>query len=303
MKPLLTGPKRQHLLPESYLKGFASKGVLSVYDRELDTIRPQTPKNTLVRGHFYTLEDNQGRKRYEAERVLSNYESKGINAIKKLASRKNLDVNDRVNLSSFIALATTRQPEFINALKKFTVDVMRKAVINVSKNKEQLKGYLREIEDPPQTEEELDRLAENMIEMANSGKYSIEANHSHAVSTAIDVVPMVAPTLFHRNWTVIHRRSESESFITTDSPAVLTRKQQKQPAMFGMGFASLDAVIVFPLTASCVMIMQDFGARIGHNTVGEKETHQINLLVASRFHRFLIGQSDVLVHSFSKRQN
>ena len=303
MNPLLTGPKRHHLLPISYLKGFTSNGLLSVYDRNLDTIRSQTPKNTLVQGHFYTLEDKQGRKRYEAEKVLSDYESNGINALRKLESKKKLNVDERVRLSLFVALATTRQPEFIDKIKKFNVDIMRKVIMNVSQNKEHLKGYLKEIDDAPQSEEDLDRLAQNMIEMAKSGKYSLEADHSHAVSAAIDVVRHVSPVLFHRNWTVIHSRNESDSFVTTDSPVVLTSKEQRKPAMLGIGFGNLDAVIVFPLTASCVIIMQDAGEKLVHKTVEKKEIHHINLFVASRYHRFLIGQSDVLVRSLSKRIN
>ena len=301
MKPLLTGPKRQHLLPESYLKGFTSNGLLSVYDRDLDMIRSQTPKNTLVQGHFYTLEDKQGRKRYEAERVLSEYESDGINALRKLESKKELDVDERASLSSFIALTTTRQPEFINVIKNFTVDIMRKSIMNVAKDKEQLKRYLKQIDNALQSEEDLDRLAKNMIEMVNSRKYSMEANHSHAVGAAIDVAPHVAPILFRRNWTVVHSKSEGESFVTTDSPVVLTSKRKRTGAMFGIGFGNLDAVIVFPLTASCVIIMQDIGAKLVHKTVGGKELQSINLLVASRYQRFLIGQSDVLVQSLSKR--
>lgn len=69
--PLLTGPKRQHYLPRFYLDGFSRDGLVAVYDREKDEVRRQQPKDTTVIGHFYTMVDEQGRKRYEIEALLS----------------------------------------------------------------------------------------------------------------------------------------------------------------------------------------------------------------------------------------
>lgn len=75
-RPLLTGPKRQHFLPRFYLDGFAREGLVAVYDREKNEVRLQQPVNTAVVGHFYTMEDEQGRKRFEIEQLLSEYEGK-----------------------------------------------------------------------------------------------------------------------------------------------------------------------------------------------------------------------------------
>lgn len=75
-KPLLTGPKRQHFLPRFYLENFSVNGLVAVYDREQDVVRLQQPVNTGVIGHFYTMEDAEGRKRFELEQFLSEYEGK-----------------------------------------------------------------------------------------------------------------------------------------------------------------------------------------------------------------------------------
>jgi len=82
-EPLLKGPKRQHYLPRFYLDGFATDGLVSVYDREKDEVRRQQPKDTAVIGRFYTMEDAQGRRRYEIEALLSEYEGKASPVIKK----------------------------------------------------------------------------------------------------------------------------------------------------------------------------------------------------------------------------
>lgn len=71
--PQLTGPKRQHFLPKFYFEGFAKDGMIALFDRELNEIRVQAPVNTCVVGHFYTLEDAEGRKRFELEELLSKW--------------------------------------------------------------------------------------------------------------------------------------------------------------------------------------------------------------------------------------
>ncbi|ARR12889.1 hypothetical protein B7L66_12170 [Xanthomonas citri pv. citri] len=74
LAPLLTGPKRQHFLPRFYLKGFTRDDqLLSVYDRTTGEVRRQSPDNTAVTGHLYTLTDDQGRKRFELEGDASRY--------------------------------------------------------------------------------------------------------------------------------------------------------------------------------------------------------------------------------------
>src|SRR2546423_12733762 len=65
--PMLTGPKRQHFLPRFYLDGFTRDGLVAVFDREKNEIRLQQPVNTAVIGHFYTMEDEEGRRRFELE--------------------------------------------------------------------------------------------------------------------------------------------------------------------------------------------------------------------------------------------
>jgi hypothetical protein len=66
-KQALTGAKRQHFLHKFYLEGFTKDGMVAVFDRESNEVRIQNPINTGVIGHFYTLEDAEGRKRFELE--------------------------------------------------------------------------------------------------------------------------------------------------------------------------------------------------------------------------------------------
>jgi hypothetical protein len=65
--PKLSGPKKQHVVPRFYLDGFCRDGLLSVYDRQKNEFRIQTPHNTGAITHYYTFTDAEGRRRYDLE--------------------------------------------------------------------------------------------------------------------------------------------------------------------------------------------------------------------------------------------
>ena len=78
------GAKRHHYLPRMYLKGFASNGLLAVYDRSKGDVRLQAAHNTALARHLYTLEDDEGHKRFDLEELLSGIESKMAVSIPRL---------------------------------------------------------------------------------------------------------------------------------------------------------------------------------------------------------------------------
>lgn len=169
-KPLLDGPKRQHFLPRFYLEGFTKDGLLAVFDRRTNELRVQQPVNTGVIGHFYTLEDSEGRKRFELEQMLSEFETKASGAILNLAAKQEIGPEERADLSIFVALAGFRTPDIVDSLKLFnssTVDhVAKKLFADVGQVKEQMRGK----PGSPTTEEELEKEAIEMVEFIQSGQ-------------------------------------------------------------------------------------------------------------------------------------
>jgi len=110
--PALTGAKRQHYLPQFYLEGFTRDGFVAVFDREKNSVRRQQPANTGVIGQFYTMVDSEGRKRYEIEELLCEYEGKAKQVIAKLIDGvAELDADDRSDLAIFVSLAANRTPD------------------------------------------------------------------------------------------------------------------------------------------------------------------------------------------------
>ena len=115
--PKLNGPKKQHVVPRFYLDGFCRDGLLNVYDRQKNEFRIQTPHNTGAITGFYTFTDEDGRRRYDLEHLMSEYEGKASQIIRKLSAKEKLTDAERSDMAIFVAIMGFRTPDQIDSLK------------------------------------------------------------------------------------------------------------------------------------------------------------------------------------------
>lgn len=298
--PKLNGPKRQHFLPKFYLDGFTSKeGMLALYDRELDETRIQQPINTGVIGHFYTLEDSEKRKRFELEELLCEYESKASKIITKLAAKEDISADERIDMSIFIAFAAFRTPDMVDSLKLFNSDYIGKIAKRMFSDVQEVKANILKKRGLSVSDKELNKEANELISFANSESYEITTKHKWAISTAMEMAFEVAPILAGRDWIVTHRDSYKKSFVTTDSPVVLTTVIPRKNSFYGIGFANTDALVVFPLTESCVLLIFGNNGGLAHRFADTQHVRSINLTLADRCQRFVIGREETLILSLT----
>jgi hypothetical protein len=109
----------------------------------------------------------------------------------------------------------------------------------------------------------------------------------------------VAPILAGRGWTVVHRENEKKSFVTTDAPVLLTTVAPRKSSLWGVGFGNTDALVLFPLTESCALVMYGSDGTQHHRTADKEEIRRINLALADHCQRFVIGREAALVRSLS----
>lgn len=301
IKPILNGPKRQHFLPKFYLEGFTKDGKIAVFDRELDQIRVQQPLNTCVIGHFYTFEDAEGRKRFDLEQFLSEYETKASLAIKKLGAKEAINADERSDLAIFIALAACRTPDIVDSLKLFNSSLISDMAMRMFADVEQVKEQMRGKTHAPLTEKELEEEAQEMVNFVKSEQWVVETNHVWAVRTAIQMALTIAPILSGRDWTVVHRDNEKKSFVTTDAPVILTTIEPRGNGYWerGIGFGCSDALVFFPLDQSCVLAMSGSDGNMNHITMGSEQIRRINLTLSNSCQRFVIGRDEALVQSLT----
>lgn len=300
--PVLSGPKRQHFLPRFYLEGFARDGLVAVFDREKDEIRLQQPINTAVIGHFYTMEDDEGRRRFELEALLSEYESKAKPVIDKLvASGAEVSADERSNLSIFIALTASRTPDMVNSVQALNGEMIKHTARVLFADVEETFARLRVDQEFAQESDDVLRMqAEWMVEMARTDGFLVTTDEKWAVSRAIEMALAVAPYLAARHWRVVHRNSEKLSFITSDAPVYLNTVAPRPTSIYGVGFGSPDAFISFPLHQSCILEMFGETGGLEHKEVGRDYLRMANLHFARRCQRFVVGRDEALVKSLTQ---
>lgn len=298
-KPLLSGPKRQHFLPKFYLEGFTKNGMVAVFDRELNEIRVQQPENTCVIGHFYTMEDAAGRKRFELEQLLSENESKASCVIKKLAATEAINADERTDLAIFVALAACRTPDIVDSLKALNSNFIRDVGKRMFADVDEVKTRMRGKPDAPSTEEELEVEAHKLVEYVQNGQYEVKTSHTWAVNRAMEMAFKIAPILAGRDWAVVHRDNEKKSFVTTDAPVRLTTVAPREKSFWGIGFGNTDALVLFPLTESCILAMYGSDGDLKHRTADVEQIRHTNLALVDRCQRFVVGRDEALVRSLT----
>lgn len=275
----------------------------AVFDRELNEVRIQQPLNTGVVGHFYTMEDAEGRKRYELEQWLSEYEDKASSVIAKLAAGQAIEPEERSDMAVFVALAAFRTPDIIDSIKALNADLIENNIKRIYTNVNDVKDMIRSKPGAPATEDELEAEAAALVEFAQGGHYTIKTNHKWAISTAIRTAVSVAPIFAERAWVVFHRDNDKKSFITTDAPVVLISMTPNRNSFWGIGYGSADALVLFPLSESCILAMHGNEKSLGHLAADTKQVRRFNLAVADHCQRFVIGRDEALVRSLANRLN
>ncbi len=301
--PILNGPKRQHYVSRFYLDGFSRSGNIAVYDRVQGKVRIQSTSDTGVSNHFYTVKDGQGKNRFGIEEMLSKIESDSAPTIIKMSAQREITIDERTNIAMFVAMAISRTPGRIEAIKARSGDMFKFVIRNIFSDLEVIKKGIRRNATPQYSEEEVEKEAKELIEFAFSDNYNVKTHKKFALKIAIDEFSEIAPILSGRNWLVLHRDSEKHSFITSDAPVLLTTIAKRVPSFWGVGFGNSDALVMFPLTESCSLMIFGNEGKYLHRTIDSKEIRRLNLMFAAHSHRFIFARDIDLLESLTNRLN
>lgn len=169
--------KRQHFVPRFYLDGFPRGGLVAVFDGETGEVRLQQPKNTTVIGHFYTMQDAQGRRRFELEALLSEYESKAKPCIGKLSAGGELKADERSDLAIFLTFAAMRTPDMVNSVQAMNGQMVKAIAKRLFADEEEVYARLRaDPEHKDASDEELRERGGLMVHMAQNDGLEVNTN-------------------------------------------------------------------------------------------------------------------------------
>lgn len=296
--PKLSGPKKQHVVPRFYLDGFCRDGLLSVFDRQKTEFRIQTPHNTGAITHYYTFSDDEGRRRYDLEHLMCEYEGKAAQIIRKLSAKERLTDEERSDMAIFVAIMGFRTPDQIDTIKATNGEMVKRMSQMIFGSEELTKMAVKQNpKNAGLSDDEIEEQAKNLYEFVKRDQFTVKTDHQWALGMSMSMFTKVAEILVRRNWVVMHRDSEKRSFITSDAPLALTLMKPRQHTFYGVGYASSDAMVVFPLTQASVLVMYGFDGSFAHGTMTEANMKNINHLIAGRCQRFVMGRDEKLIRS------
>ena len=250
-------PKRHHILPEFYLDGFCSEGMLWLYDRELDEYRRQTPRNTAVQTHYYSFTDESGDLETGLESALAEIEGQTRPIIDQLSSRVPIEWKERQILSIFLALMRVRTTDFEKEIGELT-DTMYKEVNKIAfATEESTEAILAEIES--ETGEAMSISPEEIMEVVREGRYEVETQRLHSLGLMFPIAEDLAKELFLMDWLVVFSPPDS-SFITTDNPFTVVPPLKRVPHR-GVGISTPGAQKQIPLRQDLCLVLLDNGGR------------------------------------------
>jgi hypothetical protein len=298
--PKLQGPKRQHYLPRMYLKGFASDGGVAVFDRYTGDLRRQTVENTAVEKHIYTFEDEQGRRRYEIEEMLSKVESGLADAIPRFEEAKDYTADDIDYLLNFIAFAELRTPAALEDAKRvkasFADTLGHVITASVERTMRTLAAMYRD-KGLHRSREELKDEAERLVQFIREGEYDIEVADHAALMECIRLWKTVIEALMRKDLRIIKPTDPESRYITCDSPVVLDSRSGSNT----VGFGSDDAIVLFPLTSRCLISLTGNKARVGTGSARPEQVERVNELFARSADRYVISGHETMLGELVER--
>lgn len=290
----LEGPTRQHYISESYLRRFTEENRLVIYDRNDGTFsRPQSPKKTTVIDHLYTFIDGHDRPRFELEGIFGIVESRAGSALKAVLEQSPLRSVDREYLALFVAMTAIRTPAAFAEARIVREKVERARLKLMFPSEQEAYGFMKSSKRAGTPESEIKRLAKQAFDMVDGGHFKVQIPEELARQSSLKNWATVAETLYHRDWTVVHSPTADDEYITSDSPVVISPLNGTEDRPLGYG--SLHAHVLFPLSRHAALVMNGDEGRIRHTKVKAEQVAHLNASVAADCFRYVIGSREDIV--------
>jgi len=286
----VTSPKRHHYLPQFYIDAFCRSGKIWVYDRQKDQFRQQTPPNTAVIGHYYSIAAPDGEKDTELESVLAQVESEAKPIIAKVSDGRRISDQEKANLAYFIAWLYARVPEFQATYEDLSEElykkILRQAFATVEETQRLVESH------PALKDHPITISAKRLHEFVQGGDYEIKTHRNLSLMMSIETAQDLWNYFVQMNW-VFCRAEAGSHYITTDTPVCLIPPVVKPgPAWMGTGLLTPGAAKLVPLTSNTALLMGDRGTRMVHRATEAWRVRDGNLALAVRCHRYLLGPDE-----------
>lgn len=289
--------KRQHYLPQFYLKGFTKEEKLWVYDREKNEFRIQTPVNTAIEKDYYTFSDKKGEKNKSVEKILADVEGRVVPVFEKIKNQDSLNDDDKGIMSLFLSLFIYRVPEFEKLSNEIAQAISKFTMKNLISSKEQAAKWIESYE--KDTGKSFDVSPEILFEYAQNPQFEIILDRNTTLRHMLDLSYKNTNWLYNVDWEIFEAPKNS-SFITTDNPFVLLPPKGFPIGIRGYGLRTKGVKKIIPLSKERCILIGASGNSFKYINVNTKTVRGINLFVAARCDRFVIGVDEKLLKNIVK---
>ena len=300
-------PKRHHLLPAFYLRGFCDKGLhekedhesnpnrcrVWIHDRTQGSVRVSGVANVAVEKHFYSADVPGGGRDPEPEQKLSVLEGKAAGIIRALRYGRNLSMPDRAELARFVGVMKFRTPSFRTWMEVFADQKAKELNKARFPTEDALLRYLRQRGAPVDA---LPQMAERMYKDIHDEAYTLQVSKNYMLLQMFELGEEVGAWLSGYDWTFAWAEA-STSFVTSDAPFVLLDADGRMADPFAgdVGVASPGVKWVLPLTQEVCLQIGDGAPATRHVRLDRGAVRALNLKQSSHQDRWLIARDEALL--------
>lgn len=286
----MTTSKRHHYLSEFYLRGFSQKNRIWVFDRETGKTRLDSPHNTAVITHCYTIKEQDGSYNTEVESMFSSIETQAVDVINKLNDHKEITESEKQSLALFIGLLRVRVPQFEQILKDM-FDAQAKSLIEVAfATPERVASFIKQNQEKISESSSIN--AEEFADFVQRGEYKVTPHRNFTIANMLNCGLYVMHYLWQMDWFILHSQNDN-MLITTDAPFTLFAPAYMTPPFrYGISLLKPGAVKLVPLSKTCTLAMVDRGDKLLHRELTKEQVQIHNEILTSLCHRLVIGSDE-----------
>lgn len=298
----MSQPVQHHYLPKhAYLKFFESPEKAEfvwMYQREKKPIFINI-NNVAKERHLYSFKDKNGQYNTELESALAEMEGVASKIFDKLNQAESpiiISVQEKKELSYFLAMQVARTPAFRESLKQQAAEFLKIHTKMLASNKDVFMHVLNEAK--KEKPDIPDVSFEEMRKFIFEDKYTIEmGNKNYFLKQAIKLGDYIYPSIMMKDMFIL--KSQSVEFITSDYPITLIPDPDVPPIYAG-GF--LMSRILIPIGTNSVLLCKnppdpnnppnkDDKILVGYKKTPPTHARWINKVTINQAERFLFGST------------
>lgn len=302
-------PKKHHLLPQFYLRGFCnpevharedhdrepSRCAVWVHDKQEDLVRQRGAKNLSVESHYYSAVTMDGPDA-KPETVLAGIEDRAARVIRDLRIGHALRPEQKARLALFMASMKFR----VSSYRPFGREHVE---VNGARIKQSafpsVEQFRQDLQDAGLPEGDDPELVERVFREIHSGEREIPLTKNTQIQHMFEHTVKVARRLLDFDWTFVWAPARA-SFVTSDDPVLILDPNLRAPASFfgDLGFATRGTTKVLPLNQDVCLLIGTEAHTESHGHIDRAAVRHLNLQQTRHYDRWLIARDEALVSSF-----